>query len=114
MVNAPVYEKLVQVAKARKTIPYGDLAKVADVLVESSDDMKILGLILDQIADQEVAEGRPLLPVVVVGEASNMPGAGLYRYAKRKGLQKTDDLTFFAAELKRVHDYWALARKKGH
>jgi len=111
MVNATVYTKLIKVAKARKTIPVGELAKTADILVERSDDMKILGLILDQIADQEVTEGRPLLPVVVVRETDNMPSARLFEYAKRKGLQKTDDLTFFAAELKRVHDHWAQAKK---
>jgi hypothetical protein len=107
MVNQAVYDKLIQVARARKTIPYGELARIADLLVESRDEIIILGLILDTIADQEVAAGRPLLPVVVVSEASNMPGGGLFKYAKRKKLQKGDDLTFFTTELKRVYDHWA-------
>jgi hypothetical protein len=106
MVNPVVYGKLVQVAKARQTITFRELGQVADMLLDSSDDTKMLGLVLDHIADQEVREGRPLLPVLVVNESNNMPGAGLFKYAKRRKLQKGDDLTFFASELKRVHDYW--------
>ena len=106
--NAAVYEKLVQVAKARTTIAYGELAKVADLSLGGDEDLKSLGLLLDEIADQEIAAGRPLLPVVIVRE-NKMPGAGLFKYARRKKLQKTDDLTFFATELKRVYEYWAAA-----
>lgn len=104
--NAAVYDKLVQVAKARATITYGEVAKVADLSLEGDDALKSLGLLLDEIADQEIAAGRPLLPVVIVRE-NNMPGAGLFKYARRKKLQKTDDLTFFATELKRVYEHWA-------
>lgn len=107
MVNAAVYERLIQVAKARKTIPYGKLGQIGDVSMDTEDDVRELGKILDAIADQETAAGRPLLPVVVVRESNNMPGAGLFKYARRKNLQKTDDLTFFAAELNRVYAYWA-------
>ena len=110
MINAAVYQKLIQVTKARKTLAYGELAHVADVTVESDDDTKILGLILDNIADHEVTAGRPLLPIVVVSGKTNMPGGGLFKYAKRKKLQTGDDLTFFATELTRVYDFWAKAK----
>jgi hypothetical protein len=107
MVNAAVYEKLIEVARSRKTISYGELGRVADQTIESDDDIKQLGFLLDEIADQEVAAGRPLLAVVVVSEKTNMPGGGLFKYAKRKKLQKTDDMTFFVTELKRVYDHWS-------
>ena len=109
MVNQSVYRKLIQVAKDRKTLAYGELAHVADVTVESDDDTKILGLILDNIADHEVKAGRPLLPIVVVSGKTNMPGGGLFKYAKRKKIQKGDDMTFFVTELTRVYDFWAKA-----
>lgn len=113
MVNAAVYEKLIEVAKARNTIPYGELATVADVTVDTREEMKAVGFILDAIADQELAEGRPLLPIVVVSGMTNSPGPGLFKYARRKGLQKTDDLTFFATELKRVYEYWGSVGNPG-
>lgn len=114
MSNAAVYEKLVQVARARTTITYTALASVADITLAGGgdDDMKQLGFILDEIAEREIAEGRPLLPAVVVKSSDNMPGAGLFIFAKKKGVQKkkTDNLTFFAEELNRVYAYWSAAK----
>jgi hypothetical protein len=107
MVNAALYAKLIQVAKDRKTIPYGELAQAGDLSLDGEDDMKAFGFALDAIADQEVAAGRPLLPVVVVSGTTNMPGGGLFKYAKKKKLQKGDDMTFFATELNRVYAFWA-------
>ncbi|HEX3149658.1 MAG TPA: hypothetical protein VHR66_16400 [Gemmataceae bacterium] len=109
MPNGAVLDRLIQAAKARKTITYGELGQAADLSLDTDDAMKSLGFWLDEIADAEVAAGRPLLPIVVVRGDSNMPGGGLFKYAKRKKLQKGDDLTFFATELKRVYDHWATA-----
>lgn len=109
MINSAVYEKLVQVARERRTVTYVELAQAADLSLSVEDDMTTLGHQLDGIAEQEVAAGRPLLAVVVVKENSNMPGAGLFKFAKQKGLQKkgVDDITFFATELNRVHAFWS-------
>ena len=107
MVNPAVYEKLIEVAKAKKTIAYEELAQAADLGLEIEDDMQSLGEMLDAIADQEIAAGRPLLPIVVVQAMGNKPGGGLFKYARQKGIQKTDNLTFFVSELRRVYDYWS-------
>jgi hypothetical protein len=109
MVNAAVYTKLIQVAKARTTITFAELAAAADVSLDTDENAIAMGFALDEIADQEIAAGRPLLPVVVVQGDGNRPGGGLFKYARRKGLQKTDDMTFFVTELNRVYDYWAKA-----
>lgn len=107
MVNAAVFQKLIQVAKARATIQFVELGQVADMALDNDEDVAALGHVLDAIAEEDVAAGRPLLPVLVVHGTRNMPGVGLFKFAKKKKLQKTDDLTFFATELKRVYDYWA-------
>lgn len=109
MAHEAVFRKLVEVAKARKTLSYSDLGRVANVSLDNDDEVKILGMILDEIADQELAAGRPLLPTVVVSGKTGSPGGGLFKYAKRKKIQKGDDMTFFVIELKRVYDYWATA-----
>lgn len=108
--NDAVYEKLVEVAKARATITFPALGEATGMKVDSRNALMALGFVLDEIADHEVAAGRPLLPVVVVQEGTNMPGAGLFKYARKKKLQKTDDLTFFATELKRVYEHWGTAK----
>ncbi len=107
MVNAAVFEKLVQVAKAKTTIPFVELAQLADMTLEIEGDVAAMARVLDEIAESDVAAGRPLLAVLVVHGTKNMPGGGFFKFAKKKKLQKTDDLTFFATELKRVYDYWA-------
>ncbi len=113
MINAAVYEKLIEVAKSRGTITFADVGRVADMSLDGDGDIKALGFVLDEIADQETAAGRPLLPVLVAHGTNNMPGAGLFEYARRKGLQKTDDLTFFATERNRVYAHWAPVRPPG-
>lgn len=111
MSHAAVYARLARTAKERKTISYGELGAVADVSLDSDDDIKTLGFILDEIADQERSAGRPFLPVVVVSGKTGMPGGGLFKYAVQKGLQpkKMDNLTFWTTELKRVYEFWATA-----
>lgn len=109
MVNAGVRAKLIEVAKAKKTISYSELGQAGDLSLDGNDDMKGLGFALDEIADAEIAAGRPFLPVVVVSGKTGFPGAGLFKYAKRKKIYKGDDVTFFATELKRVYEFWATA-----
>ena len=107
--NPIVYRRLVSAAKARATVTLDELGRAADLSTANADDQKILDLILDQIADHEAAEGRPLLPVVATAAAGGPAGAGLARYARRKDLP-TDDPAFIAAELKRVYAHWARAK----
>ena len=90
------------VAKAKGTVQFVELATVADMPLDGDEDVAALGRVLDEIAEQEVAAGRPLLPVLVVHGTRNMPGAGLFKFAKKNKLQKGDDLTFFATEMAQV------------
>lgn len=105
-VNTAVYRKLVEVAKAKTTVEFTELTRLADMPLEAEGDVAAMARVLDEIADHEVNAGRPLLPVLVVQGNKNMPGAGLFKYAKKRKLQKGDDLTFFATELAKVHAYW--------
>jgi hypothetical protein len=107
VVNSAVYRKLIEVAKSKITVQFSELAAVADMPLDGDGDAVALGHVLDEIAEQEIAAGRPLLPVLVVHGTRNMPGAGFFKFAKKKKLQKCDDLTFFATEMARVHAYWS-------
>jgi len=108
MVNPIVYRRLVKAAKARTTVTFAELGEAADLAIEDTDERKILELILDHVADQEEAEGRPLLSVLVA-DASGRPGGGLARYVRRKNIPVANDVTFFADELHHVYAYWAKA-----
>jgi hypothetical protein len=105
--HAAVHARLVEAAKARQTVTTAEIARLADLDPASADDMKILGLVLETIADHELAEGRPLLAVVVEGGASGTSSARFFGHARRRGRQEADDAAFHAEKLARVYDHWA-------
>lgn len=109
VVNPIVYRRLVKAAKARTTVTFAELGEAADLAIEEVDERKILELILDHIADQEAAEGRPLLSVLAVDSATGALGGGLLRYARRKNFPIAGDAAFFAEETQHVYAYWAKA-----
>ncbi len=108
--NDVIYARLTQAAKEKKFVSYSDLSAAIELPLTDSAGVNALSLILEEIADHEIANARPLLVAIIVNENTNMPGAGLFQYAKRKGLMKSKDkdtLTFFVTESRRVHDFWA-------
>ena len=108
--NETIYARLRQAAKEKKFVNYADLSAAISLSLTDAAGVNALNKMLEEIADHETANGRPLLAAIIVNENSNMPGAGLFNYAKRKGLMKQkdkDNLAFFLAEAKKVHDYWS-------
>lgn len=55
----------------------------------------------------EIAGNRPLLPVLLVNPACNMPPPVVFQVAAKLGVYRGKDrLRFFVEESKRVFDYW--------
>src|SRR5690348_5582425 len=104
--NQAVYDHLVRVASEGKLISYNDLGKTADLDVGHLPDLDRLVKILEEIAEHETSQGRPLLVMVVIREDLQMPAKGLFKWAKSHGLQKGKDFDFFATELQRVYATW--------
>lgn len=108
--NQTIYIRLMQAAKEGKFVNYSDLSAAISLGLTDAAAVNALNVILEEIADHELTNDRPLLAAITVNENTNMPGSGLFSYAKRKGLMKPkdkDNLTFFLTEAKRVHAYWA-------
>ena len=105
-----VYVRLTQAAKERRFLSAKDLAAAINLSLTDSKGLNKISVILEEIADHELASGRPLLAAIIVSETNNMPGNGFFDYAKRKGLMKAKDkdkLAFFLQEAKKVHDFWS-------
>ena len=65
---------------------------------------------LYEVSRSEHEQGRPLLTAIVVRKDCQV-GDGFYRMARCVGKHEgTDDLAFWLAEVRRVHDYWACGR----
>lgn len=102
MKQSLIYEKLKQVAAARRTITYKDVGKVAS-LVPGPELFEIL----TEISEHEHKDGRPLLSVIVVG-GKGIPGPGFFTLARRRGLLQQEESyeEFFHRELNKVHQVW--------
>ena len=103
-----IYEKLLRAARTEDTVNYSDIAPLASLNMDLAHDRNQIAGILDGISQAEHDAGRPLLSAVVIRKDENMPGNGFFTLAKRLGLHKGgDNLGFWLAELRRVHDHWA-------
>ena len=98
-----VLGELIRVAKARQTITYGDLASRVGLSFPLQ-----LAPHLNQIGEQETANGRPLLTAVVVSKDKRMSGEGFFALARQSRLSNNSDpRTFWESELNKVHNYWS-------
>lgn len=98
---------LVARAKQRGMIPYSELAaQIAAIRFEphASSFWALLG----QISEEEDAEGRGMLSVIVVHKNGDMqPGPGFFELADSLGRDTTDILACWVEEFKVVHAYWS-------
>ncbi len=106
--NTTVYQKLIDVAKAGKTTTYETIADMLELNADDPEDRNEIGRILSEISCQENIAGRPMLSAVVIIPDIGYPGKGFFLLARDIGAMSSsiDDRSFFAAELKRVHQYW--------
>ena len=97
-----IREKLIKVAKDKKTICYSELG------VEFGISTRHVGKVVGEISLFESQQGRPLLSALVVLKNRGMPSEGFwkgpsYEQARKRGIGKED---FWESELKKAYDYW--------
>ena len=105
--NERLYEKLKQVARARRLVTYAEIVPLVGLGITNPRDPR-LSKILHQICTCEVGQGRPMLGAVVVRKADSHPGEGFFNGARALGLlRESDKLSFWINELDRVYNYWS-------
>ena len=103
-----IYEELRELAGARRTGSYGDLAEIIGFHPRSYRFHRIL----DAINLHEHQEGRPLLSALAVAIRYGVPGPGFFESARNLGRyddgggDATTHATFWVGEVHRVWDYW--------
>jgi len=109
--NAALYEKLKEVARARSVITYSDIAPLVGVDIRTSPGRREIGRLIAEVCAHEVEHGRPMLGSVVVRKDTGMPGDGYFKGACRLGQfepdGQKDKRSFWAEELERVYDGWS-------
>lgn len=105
-------EALVEVARNRGTITYGEIAPLLGLNTRLSCDRTRLMRVLHSVCGGEKDCGMPLLGAVVVAKATGIPGKGFFAFSRELGFYADSDNTGEAAreyhrqELRRVHDAW--------
>jgi hypothetical protein len=96
--------KLIEVARIRGTINYGDLAKHLHVANQS------VGLYLDPIYEEEIAQGRPDLTVLVVYRKTGMGrynSRGRHVRSVKVDPNNDADVRAYRDEKNRVYECWS-------
>ena len=102
-------EVMVETARQGQLITYSEMCaqlKTAYLHYHSPQIVKLL----DEIGMAEHEAGRPILPAVVVGKQSGIPGAGYFRIAGEGHTDtegSVDPKANWEADLQAVFDYWS-------
>jgi hypothetical protein len=110
--KAEAREILIEIARQRGMITYGDLAgRMTTIQVEPHD--MVLWYIIGDVSRNEDAAKRGMLSVVVVHKYGDMePGFGFYDLAKELGRYVTNRTECFVEELHKVHAVWSVNQSK--
>jgi hypothetical protein len=108
VIHPAIYDALIGIARERETVTYGEIGRQANLDMMKPPHRAVLGLMLDEIDRHEHAAGRPLLSAVVVLKQTGVSSRGFFACARTLGVETgPDERDFWAAELRRVYDYWA-------
>ena len=109
---ALVYCELITAAKYRGTVTYQEIAKMMSIPLSGNYMSSLLGKILGEISEDEVARERPMLSAIAVG-VNGLPGAGFYTLAREQGRLKDQlEEDFWEAEKKAVYKTWKTKLKE--
>ena len=108
-INDSLYERLVDAARARRTMTYSDAAEIVGLSMRNPHHRRLLGQQLGAISEYEADHARPMLSAVVVHKGERSLGSGFYQLGEEIGLKGSleDGDTFAARELDRVFAYWS-------
>jgi len=109
--NKKTYDRLQEIAKAQEMTTYSDIAPLADLSMDNEDDRNAISIILEEIAQHEESEKRPMLTAVVIHRGDNIPGEGFFQIAQKFGRyngsrNQNNRLRFWIDALNSVHEYW--------
>ena len=107
-----VYTELITAARYRGTVTYQEIAQIMGLPLTGSNMGREVGLILGQISEDEVQNGRPLLSAIAVN-VSDQASEGFYKLARSLGKLQSDvkeqEVIFWEKERKAVYDTWRVS-----
>ena len=109
MEHQAVYERLVHAARARDFVHYGELAKMLGIDMDNPHFGALVGKVLGQISEDEVAAGRPMISAIVASKDDMLPGKGFFKLGQElhRVHPGEDEIAFAIRQIHRVHEYWS-------
>ncbi len=114
-IDSILYEKLVELAKAKKLAAYSEVAPLIGLDMSKDEDRDEIARKLGDIVVYEHKKGRPMLTALVVHYGNdNNPGEGFFSAAEKIELYKGSRdpikrLIFWSNQVTLVHNHWASA-----
>jgi hypothetical protein len=108
-INDSLYERLVDAARARRTMTYSDAGEIIGLSMRNPHHRRLLGQVLGAISEYETQRARPMLSAVVIHKGEKSLGSGFYQLGEEIGLKGSgeDEESFAVRELNRVFTYWS-------
>ena len=104
-----VFNELITAARYRGTVTYQEIAKIMGLPMRGSYMGSQTGIILGEISEDELKNGRPMLSAIAVG-VNGKPGSGFFAWAKELyGLEddpEVEEETFWKDECAKVYETW--------
>lgn len=105
-----IREELVRVARAKRLTNYSDVGRLVGLDMSTDAGRIWIAQLLDQINQDEVSKGGPMLSALVTYKDTGVPGPGFFECArglgKYHGESKLQELEFCVQEVIKVHNYW--------
>ena len=111
--HTAIRQRLILAARKQQTVPYSEIAPLANLDMANPDERNQLASLLGEISWYEHAKGRPLLSVLVVHKEGDMiPGEVFFKLATELNhYNGKDEDKFFIEEMKQVFQCWRLQIK---
>lgn len=104
-----VYGELIMAARYRGVTTYQAIAQIMGLPLKGNHMSREIGLILGEISEAELDQGRPMLSALAVG-VTGVPGAGFYNLARQLGRLTEEgsaaEETFWRQEREAVYVAW--------
>lgn len=114
-IDTALYEKLLELAKAKKLASYSEVAPLLGLDMSQDQDRDEIAKKLGDIVFFEHENHRPMLTALIVHQGGdNNPGEGFFSAAEKIGLFKSSRdpmkrLIFWSNQVTLVHNHWASA-----
>jgi len=114
--NEAVYNKLIGIAKKKKSICYEDLVAECNLHLNlgNIDDRNKLSYILGEISKYELSQNRPPLSVLVVLENKIMPSYGFFNFMDELKVRKPEetDEQLRNRLMNWSYEYWSVKKSR--